>query len=348
MKQWQLQAPGLESLRLEEVDPPGPPGAGEVTVRLHAASLNYRDVLILESRYDPSQTYPVIPLSDGAGEVVATGEGVTGFRAGDRVAGAFSQTWLDGVPDYIPRHGSLGGALTGVAQAYRTFPAHGLVHVPPHLDSVQASTLPCAAVTAWHALYERGPLRPGDSVLLQGSGGVSLFALQLACAGGARVVHLTGSPGKEAILRDMGADHVINYRTTPDWDKAVLEHTDGRGVDRVVDVGGPDTLPKALSCTRHGGRISMVGVLAGGRVELQLLAAIARNISLDAIFVGSRTMFQRLNRALQAHQLVPVVDRVFPFEELPAAVGYLRSGAHTGKIALRIAPDDGARGTARG
>ena len=335
MKQWQLQAFGMDALALVDVDDPPPPGPGEVTVRFEAASLNYRDVLAIAGAYNPSQKFPLVPLSDGAGTVVAVGETVDTLAVGDRVAGIFAQTWLDGIPDSPPRHGSLGGALPGVAQELRNFPATGLVRVPAHLDSLQAATLPCAAVTAWHALFERGAFHPGMTVLLQGSGGVSLFALQLARAAGAEVIQLTSTDEKARTLRKLGAHHVINYRTTPDWELAVRDCTGGRGVDQVIDVGGPETLPKSVGCTRHGGRISMVGLLSGGQAALDLLPAIGRNIRFDAVFVGSRAMFQRLNRTLAIHSIEPVVDTVFAFDALPEAVEHLRAGRHVGKVALR-------------
>jgi NADPH:quinone reductase-like Zn-dependent oxidoreductase len=325
---------GFDHLHI--TDHPQPePGPFEVLVRMKAASLNYRDLLIVKGLYHPKMTLPRVPLSDGAGEVVAVGRGVTRVKAGERVAGIFMQSWIADRLDESKAGSALGGAIDGVLAEYVVFHQDGLVHVPAHLSFEEAATLPCAAVTAWNGLIEGG-LRPGETVLLLGTGGVSIFALQFAWASGARVIITSGSDEKLQKARRLGAAEGINYRSTPDWEKRVRELTGGEGVDHVVEVGGAGTLAQSLKSVRTGGHIALIGVLAGAGGEIDPLPILMKNIRVRGIFVGSREMFEAMNRAIEVHQIRPVIDRVFGFDELPAALQHMERGAHFGKIAVRF------------
>jgi NADPH:quinone reductase-like Zn-dependent oxidoreductase len=335
LKAWRFtEGFGAENLKIVELPEPKP-AAGEAVVRVRACSLNYRDLAVLKGAYGGSVKPPLIPLSDGAGEVVAIGEGVTRVKVGDKVAAAFMQAWIEGPPDESKAGSALGGAIDGMMAEQVCLKAEGLVHYPQHLSVEEAAALPCAAVTAWHALFRSGALRPGETVLLQGSGGVSVFALQFAKMAGARVIVTSGSDAKIERLKGMGADATINYKTTPDWDKPVRQLTGGVGVDHVVEVGGAGTLPLTSKCVKRGGHIALIGVLAGGgQFDPRLMMLKAAR--LQGIFVGSREMFEEMNRAIALAGMRPVMDRIFGFEELPAALGYLESGAHFGKIGVRV------------
>jgi len=324
---------GPGALVREELPDPVP-GPGEVLVRLRAASVNYRDLLVAKGLYSRHLPLPLIPLSDGAGEVAEVGPGVRKFRPGDRVAAAFMPGWHAGELTEEAAATALGGAVDGVLAEARVFPQDGLVSLPEHLSYEEASTLPCAAVTAWHALMVGRTLTPGETVLVQGTGGVSIFALQFARLAGARVIATSSKDEKlERVVR-MGASDGINYRTTPDWDKSARALTGGRGVDHVVEVGGPGTLSRSLRAVSLAGRVSLIGVLSGG--DVNILPAVMKGVQVQGIYVGSRAMFEAMNRALTLHQLHPVVDRVFAFDEAPAALAYLESGAHFGKVVIRI------------
>jgi NADPH:quinone reductase-like Zn-dependent oxidoreductase len=325
---------GPDGLRREELPDPTP-GVGEVLVRIRAASLNYRDLLISKGHYSRSLALPLIPLSDGAGEVAAVGPGVTRFKPGDRVAAAFMTGWIDGEVTDAAARTALGGAIDGVLAEIRVFPQDGLVALPDHLSYEEASTLPCAAVTAWHALMVGRGLRPGQSVLVQGTGGVSLFALQFAHMAGARVIATSSKDDKLERAIRLGASDGINYTTTPDWDKAVRALTGGTGVDQVIEVGGAGTLAKSLRAVRMAGKISLIGVLSGAG-DVNFVPILMKNIEVQGIFVGSRAMFEAMNRAITLHQLRPVVDRVFEFEQAPEALKYLATGAHFGKVVIRV------------
>jgi NADPH:quinone reductase-like Zn-dependent oxidoreductase len=311
-------------------------GPGQVLVKWRAFSLNYRDLMVVKGLYNPKMRLPIIPLSDGAGEVAQVGEGVTRVKPGDRVASIFMQKWLDGEVTEAKARSALGGALDGVLAEYSVLDSDGVVHVPDHLNDEEAATLPCAAVTAWHALISKGGVKPGDTVLVQGTGGVSLFALQFARLAGARVIATSSSDAKLAQARDLGAPDGINYQKTPDWEEPVRQLTAGVGVDHVVEVGGAGTLPKSMKAVRPGGRISLIGVLTGGGGQVNPMPILMKNIRVQGIFVGSRAMFEAMNRAIALHQLRPVVDRVFPFAEAPEALRYMETGAHFGKIVLRL------------
>ncbi len=334
---------GLDALKQGERTKPSP-GPGEVLVRIEAASLNYRDLMVVKGQYNPKMPLPRIPLSDAAGEVVEVGPGVGRVKVGQRVAGIFMQRWIAGDIDDDKAKSALGGAIDGLLAEYAVLHQDGVVPVPEHLSFEEAATLPCAAVTAWHALVTEGQVKPGDSVLVQGTGGVSLFALQFARLAGARVIITSSSDEKLERARKLGASECINYKTTPEWGDRVRALTGGRGVDCVVEVGGAGTLGQSLRAVRTGGRIALIGVLAGVG-HANTLPILMKNVRVQGIFVGSREMFEAMNRAIAQHQLRPVVDRVFPFEAVVEALRYMESAAHFGKICIRTNDnrDPGAR-----
>lgn len=337
MRLYELNAfDGLDAWRPSERPEPKP-GRGQVLVRLHAASLNYRDLLIVNGLY-PFAVNPggLIPLSDGAGEIVAVGPQVRRFKGGERVAGIFSQSWLGGEQVSDAWHTSLGGAIDGVLTEYQVFDEDGLVTLPDHLSYEAAATLPCAAVTAWNALYGLKPLRAGETVLTLGTGGVSIFAIQFARAAGARVIATSSSDDKLAKARSLGAHETINYRAHPDWEQEVRRLTGGSGVDHVVEIGGTGTLQRSIASTRAGGHIGLIGLLAQGSA-IDPLAILGGSCTVRGVMVGSREMFEAMNRVIALHRIEPVVDRVFAFGEAKAALAYLAQGAHVGKVVVRIA-----------
>jgi NADPH:quinone reductase-like Zn-dependent oxidoreductase len=325
----------IDSLTVAERPEPRP-GPRQVLVKMRAFSLNYRDLLVVKGAYNPKLRLPLTPLSDGIGEVAALGEGTTRVKVGDRVAALFMQKWLAGDLTEEKAKSALGGGNEGVLAEHVVFDEDGLVHVPRHLTDEEAATLPCAAVTAWHALVTEGRLKAGDTVLVQGTGGVSIFALQFARLCGARVIVTSSSDDKLARALQFGGSDGINYKSTPDWDKRVRQLTGDVGVDHVVEVGGAGTLARSLRAVRPGGHISLIGILTGGSGEFNPLPILMKNVRAQGIFVGSREMFEAMNRAIALHQLRPVVDRVFSFHEARAALRYLESATHFGKICLRI------------
>ena len=314
------------------------PGPGQVRVRIRALSLNYRDLMIVRGEYDPRMPLPRVPLSDAAGEIDAIGSAVRRFQPGDRVCPVFAPGWVAGDPPADATSFALGHRVDGVASDHVIVSEGDLVRIPAHLDFLKAATLPCAAVTAWHALSGDRPVRPGETVLVQGSGGVSLFALQLARLAGAQVIATSSDPSKLDRLQALGAAHTLNYRENPQWGKAVRALTGGRGVDRVIEVGGASTLAESLVAVRPSGQIAVIGVLAGRAAPIDVTSILMRNVRLQGIFVGSRAHFEALNQAVETSGLQPVVDRVFDFEALPDALDHLASGRHFGKVALRIGP----------
>lgn len=325
-------ADGLDGLTLVERPTPKP-GPGEVLIEMRAASLNYRDLLVTRGLY-PDASRPLVPLSDGVGIVADVGVDVTRVARGDRVAGIFDQSWLDGA---LPELGaSLGGQVDGVLAQYVLLPEDGVVHVPAGLTDEQAATLPCAAVTAWNALMVHGRIRPGMSVLVQGSGGVSMFAMQFARMAGARVIALSGSDEKTEVARRVGADEAINYRETPDWAQRVAGLTEGAGVDHVVDIGGAETLARSVSAVRKGGAVSLIGLSTGMVATLHLPELLVKQVRLQGIYVGSRASFEQMNRAIESNGLQPVVDAVFEFEDAIEAYHHLQSGDHVGKVCVRF------------
>ncbi len=323
----------LEGLQLVERETPKP-GKGEILVRMRAAAINYRDLLVPLGAYlGGVLEADTIPLSDGSGEVVAVGEGVQRFKVGDRAAGTFFRHWIDGPPaaDYRP---SLGASVDGVLAEYVVFHQDDAVHIPTSLSFEEAATLPCAGVTAWNALFVAGkPVKPGDTVLVLGTGGVSMMALQLAKAAGAKVIATSSSNEKLAKAATLGASVLINYRERPEWHEAVLEATANRGVDCVIEVGGLGTLPRSMSALAMGGKICMIGFVAGpGEANPQQVMRSGGN--LHGIFVGNRAMFEHLNRAVEVNRIKPLIDKVFPFQDAVAAYEYLRSQAHVGKVVI--------------
>jgi len=326
---------GLDNLIVAERPDPRP-GHGEVLVRVRAVSLNYRDLLTVRGEYNPRQKLPLIPCSDGAGEVVEVGEGVTRVNVGERVCANFAQRWIAGVPTRDKLRSTLGGPLDGMLAESVVLSEEGVVRVPAHLSDDEASALPCAGLTAWTSLVTEGRLTAGDTVLLQGTGGVSIFALQFAKLLGLRAIITSSSDEKLERARTLGADATINYRQTPDWSAKVKELTGGTGVDLVVEVGGAGTLEQSLRSVRIGGTICLMGVLAGNALEIPLPLIFMQRLRLQGILVGSREDFEAMNRAITLHKLHPVVDRVFPFEETRAALELMDRGGHFGKICLKI------------
>ena len=325
---------GIDNLKLAERQEAAL-GPGLARVRVRATSLNYRDLMTVKHGGARGVRLPLIPLSDGAGEVVEGGPGVSRVMPGDRVMGIFMQTWLAGEPTQAHTQSALGGAIDGMLAEQVVLHEDGLVHVPDYLSYEEAATLPCAAVTAWQGLMTKGGLQAGDTVLVLGTGGVSIFALQFAAMAGARALITSSSDAKLEQARQLGAAACINYRTTPDWEKRVLELTDGVGVDHVVEVGGVGTLEKSLQAVRIGGTVSLIGVLTGsGTVDP--MAILRKSIRMQGIYVGSRAMFEAMNRALSLHTLRPVIDRTFAFEEARQALSYMESAAHFGKIVVTL------------
>lgn len=331
---------GLEGL--ERVERPRPvAGPGEVLLRMRAASLNYRDLLMVQGSYNPRQPLPLVPLSDGVGEVVGLGEGVESSWLGRRVCPIFAQGWWSGEPTAAKLRTTLGGPLPGVLREYVAAPVSGVVEAPGHLSDAAAATLPCAALTAWSALVEQGGLKAGQVVLVQGTGGVSIFALQLARLMGARVIVTSSSDAKLARALALGAEAGINYREVPRWGREARRLAGGEGVDLVVEVGGAGTLEESLQAVRPGGTIAVIGVLGGVKPSLELLPILMRNVRLQGVLVGHREGFERMVQAISAGRLEPVVDQLLPWWEVGEGLRRLASGGHVGKIALRF---DGASG----
>ncbi len=327
---------GLDHIK--PLDKPMPePGAGQVLLKMKAASLNFRDFLITQNLYGGNFPLPLVPLSDGCGEVAAIGEGVRRVAVGDRVAPIFFQTWMSGPPALEKLTFAMGGPVDGCAQEFMVLSEEGVVKVPAHLTDAQVACLPCAALTAWRSLVVEGDLRPGDSVLLQGTGGVSICALQFAKAMGLETIITSSSDEKLERAKALGADHVINYREEPEWSAPVRRITGGRGVDHVVEVGGAKTLKEAMKSIRMGGHISIIGVLSGPQEAIQFGAMIATNCTMRGLSVGSREHFEDMCRAIALHGISPVVDdHRFALDDLPQALGYMGSGGHFGKICIDI------------
>lgn len=323
----------IDGIELRDVPRPVP-GPGQVLLRMKAWSLNYRDLLVARGIYMPNLQFPFSMLSDGVGEVVETGDGVDSPRVGERVATCFMQAWREGTPDAGKSASALGGNIAGIASEYVVLDASGVVSLPDHLTDEEGATLPCAALTAWQALVTAGHLAAGDTVLVQGTGGVSIFALQFARMMGARVIATSSSDDKLDRVRELGATDVLNYKSVQDWGPAVRKLTNGVGVDHVVEVGGAGTLGQSLEAVRTGGRISLIGVLTQG--TFNPIPILMKSVVVQGIFVGSREMFEAMNRAISVAKLKPVIDRVFPFDAMPEALKYMEGGAHFGKIVLKI------------
>lgn len=337
MRAWELRGNSLETLTLVARETPRV-GPGQVRVRMRAASLNYRDLLVATGRYGRGGPIkrPLVPLSDGAGEVVEVGPQVKKVRVGDRVVGSFFPRFVDG-PFAQSDGSSLGGGSTdGVLAEEVVFEGEGVVKVPEHLSFEEAATLPCAGLTAWVSLMEYGKLAKGETVLAMGTGGVSIFALQLAKLAGAKVILTSGHDDKLARGKALGADELVNYRTTPAWDVAARAFTGGRGVDHILEVVGAATLPIALRALRDGGHLSIVGLLSGERADFETASRNGRGIRVDSVYVGSVRHLEAFCEAVGRAKLRPVVDRVFPFEEAHEAYLHLQCGAHFGKLVLSV------------
>ncbi|MDO6707317.1 NAD(P)-dependent alcohol dehydrogenase [Photobacterium sp. 1_MG-2023] len=311
-------------------------GPGQIRVKMKAASVNYRDLLAAKGLYKGMVKENCIPASDGAGIVDQIGEGVHHLKPGDRVVAAFSQTWLNGPPQDQYRLTALGGPIDGVLTEYAVFDESGLVKLPDGMSFEAASTVPCAAVTAWHALMTPSVPLPGTSVLTIGSGGVSVFAIQFAKAAGLKVIALTGSEEKEALLYELGADVVINSKAYPEWPQEVLRQTQGKGVDQVVEVGGPGTLPLSVSAIRLGGKVSLIGLLAGVESQFNPLQIVQKNAVIQGITVGSVAMLEQVLNFMDVNQIKPVIDSQYSFKEAPSALEKLASGTQFGKVVIRI------------
>jgi len=337
MKVFQIQDDwSIDHLKIAEREQPEP-GPGEVLLQVKAASINYRDLVVPLRGYGSfTGTLPLVPISDGVGEVVEIGAGVTRVAAGDRVCPMFMQKWIAGEPDLTRITSTLGGPIDGVMQEYIVVNEEGLAKIPEYLTDEEAATLPCAALTAWSALVTEGDVKAGDTLLVQGTGGVSLFALQFAKLLGATVIVISSSDDKLKRVAALGADEGINYTNVPEWGKAVKKLTRGEGVDHIVEVGGEKTLPQSLRVIRPGGTISMIGVLSGLNMGVSLGLIVTRKVRLQGVTVGHRDSFEAMTRAIGQHQVKPVIDRVFAFEELKEAMGYLRQGKHFGKICIRF------------
>jgi alcohol dehydrogenase len=336
MKAMVMGGLGLANLALREVPDPKP-GPGEVLVRMRAASLNFRDLLTLDGKYGSMQKREnLILLSDGAGEIAEVGAGVKEWKVGDRVVGCFFPHWHDGEPQEVLLRDAPGGIADGVACQYRVFGRHEILAIPSKMSFVEAATLPCAALTAWNAVRELCDTGPEDAVLTQGTGGVSLFAVQFAKAAGATVIATSSDDAKFARLRELGADHLLNYRADAEWGKTARKLTNGRGVDLVVEVGGAGTIKQSIRASRLGGTVAMIGVVTGASLEFSLPLITMNFLKVAGIAVGSRRQFADMLRAMDHHAIKPVVDRVFPMEQLAEALTWLQGGKHIGKVCIEI------------
>jgi NADPH:quinone reductase-like Zn-dependent oxidoreductase len=334
MRAYQLQkASGIDALSKVDLATPTP-GARQIMIKVAACSLNFRDLAIVLGTYRIPTKANLVPLSDGAGEVVEVGSEVTRVKVGDRVARCFFQRWIGGPPSADTHASALGGGIDGMLREYAVLEENGVVKLPTHLSFEESAALPCAAVTAWHALVEHARIVAGQIVLVQGTGGVSIFALQLARMMGAQVIITSSSEQKLARARQLGATHTVNYKSNPEWDKAVVELSDG-GVDHVVEVGGPGTLARSLRAIRVGGKITLIGMLSGA-ADINPMLIFSRRANVQGISVGSTQMFEAMNRAIAGSGLKPIIDKVFSFDDAPAAYRHLQSAQHFGKIVIRL------------
>ena len=342
MHAYPVQQFGID--HLHPIDLPAPqPEPGKVLIKVHAVSLNYRDLMVVKGLYNTKMALPRIPCSDGAGEVVAIGEGVTRVKVGDRVCGIFMQRWLDGPPTAEKSKDALGGDIDGMLAEYALLHEHGVVRFPEHLSYEEASTLPCAGVTAWNALQHAGdpanPTERGGTVVIQGTGGVSIFALQFGKLLGARVLGTSSSEEKLSRARSLGLDEGCNYKERPDWSKWVTEVTANKGADRIIEVGGAGTFGQSLRATRVGGTIAQIGILSGASTAdpIALTPILHKQLRVQGIYVGSRMMFEQMNAAIAKAGLHPVVDKVFDFHQAAEAFVHMESASHFGKIVIRVA-----------
>jgi NADPH:quinone reductase-like Zn-dependent oxidoreductase len=345
MRAYQVRQFGLE--HLEQVELPMLQIApGTVLIRVRAVSLNYRDLMVVKGFYNPKMMLPRIPCSDGAGEIVAIGDGVNRVGVGDRVCGIFMQRWLDGPPTAERSKAALGGDVDGMLAEYALLAQDGVVRFPEHLSYEEAATLPCAGVTAWNALHHAGepanPVLPGETVVIQGTGGVSLFALQFGKLLGATVIGTSSSDEKLKRAYGIGLDAGCNYKEGPEWSKWVTDVTGGRGADRIIEVGGGGTFGQSLRAARVGGVIAQIGVLSGSATSepLALTPILHKQLRVQGIYVGSRAMFEQMNTVIAKAELHPIVDRVFAFDQAREAFLHMESASHFGKIVIRVAPQE--------
>ncbi len=336
MKAYEIQRPGIDNLAIVDNEIPEAK-FGEVLIKFHAFCLNYRDLMVVEGKYNPKMKLPAVPFSDGAGEIVVVGDGVTKWKVGDRVTPIFMQGWGEGEPNAEKSKTALGGGgdWDGVLREFGAFSQDSVVKIPDHLSFEEAATLPCAAVTAWNALSVSGSIKAGDTVLTLGTGGVSVFAVQLAKMFGASVIATSSSDEKIAKLRSVGADETINYRDREDWDRAVLELTAKRGVDHVIEVGGAGTIARSVNAVKTAGHVAVIGVLTSGN-DFNPVSLLMKSARMQGIYVGSRSMFEDLNQAITVSGLRPVIDRIFGFSEVKEALRYMESCSHFGKIVVKI------------
>jgi NADPH:quinone reductase-like Zn-dependent oxidoreductase len=335
MKVWQIPAFGIDNIEIVE-RPASQPAAGQVLIKVHAVSLNYRDLLVVLGKYNPKLALPRIPCSDGAGEVIAVGDGVTRWRPGQRVAGIFMQNWIEGAPTAEKQRGALGGDIDGMIAEYVALDQSGLVEIPEHLTWEKAATLPCAGITAWNAVVHAGHMKAGDTAVIQGTGGVSIFALQFARLLGARVLGTSSSDEKLQRAHKLGLDSWLNYKKNPDWAPWVLEQTGGVGADLVVEVGGAGTLAQSLKAVRVGGVIAQIGVLSPSTEPLVISPILHKQVHLQGIYVGSRANFEEMNKAIVLNSLQPSVDEVFAFHHFQNALRAMESESHFGKLVIRV------------
>ncbi len=341
MRTWQIiSGDGVDALDLTDVSSPEP-GPGEVRIRMGANSINYRDLTTIEDPISRGLPLPTVPNSDGAGTITALGAGVDAFAVGDQVASCFFANWQAGPCSPAAMASALGGARQGVLAEEVCLPAAGVIKTPPGWGAAEAATLPCAALTAWNALTRPRPVIAGETVLLLGTGGVSVFAQQFCRVMGAKTIVTSSSDEKLARMRELaplteGAFQPVNYRKTPDWEKAVLDLTDGRGVDRVVEVGGPGTLEKSIAAVRVGGDIALIGILTGAAGQVAPTSIMRKSITVRGVYVGSRQMFAEMNQAIAAHNLRPVIDQTFDFADARQAYHTMRAAGHFGKLVIRI------------
>lgn len=337
MRAIELQGFSVDALKMVERPDPQP-GPGEILVAVKAVSLNFRDWLMAQGSYNPKQKLPLIPTSDGAGEVIGLGAGVTQFKMGDRVLGHFFPTWLSGEPSVEKFSVSMGGPLDGWLCERRVFRAEALSHIPGHLTYAEAAALPCAALTAWSAIVTLGRVQPGERMLIQGTGGVALFALQFAKLAGAEVIMISSSDEKLLRAKAMGADHTINYRTDPHWGRTARALTGGAGLDHIVELGGAGTLMQSIRAIRPGGTISMIGVLSGPSNDLQIPLVVMQQVRLQGVTVGAKDGLDAMLRAMSLADLHPVIDRAFDFSErdVRAAFAHMGGGSHFGKIVVDL------------
>jgi NADPH:quinone reductase-like Zn-dependent oxidoreductase len=337
MRAYQLPKGGAGVDALGKVECPDPkPAHRQILVKVKACSLNFRDLAIARGSYRMPVRDNIIPLSDGAGEVAEIGPGVTKFKVGDRVAGNFFQRWSGGEPAADVHKSALGGGIDGMLAEYAVLEEDGTVKIPPHLSLEEGATLPCAAVTVWNAMMEHAKLKAGDTLLLQGTGGVSIFGLQFAHAMGIRAIITSSSDEKLKRAKALGASLGVNYKTTPDWEKAAMEFTGGVGVDHVVEVGGAATLTRSFGAIRVGGKVTLIGGLSGGATELNPGLIFGRRANVQGISVGSTQMFEAMNRAIEFNAIKPVIDKVFAFNDAQAAYRHMAAGAHFGKIVIAV------------